>query len=151
MSTVTSFATVCLSGHHLPLICNTSSLCDYSPGLTRFNICLNYKVPGQRLAMRLLASKSGAAFKSKVRGVKRCHVNLCCLDGTDLSEAGVKRAPGDGQHIRGKRGGRWVIVKRRGGCGRAQTEARPSEESNWIEGRINEIQIFLGCLQCCSN
>lgn len=56
--------------------------------------------------MRLLGSQSGASFKSKVIGVKRCHVNLCCLDGMDFYEAGVKGVPGDGQHMRSKRGGR---------------------------------------------
>lgn len=136
-----SFAPVCFSLHHLSLICNTSGLRDYFPGPTRLNICLNYKVHGQRLATRLLGSKSGVAFKSTVRGVK----------GANFSEGEVKGVPGDGQHIRGEKGGRWVIAMWRGGFGRAQTEAWPSYESNWIKGRINGIQIFLGCLQCCSN
>lgn len=100
---------MCLSCHHLSLICNTSSPCDYSPKLTRANVCLSYKVNSQSLAMQLLGSKSGAAFKSKVSDVKRCHDNLCCLDGMNFSEAGVKGAHSAGQH-RSKRERRWVIA-----------------------------------------
>lgn len=134
---------MCLSGHHLPLICNTSSLCDYSPRLTRSNVCLNYKVYGQRLTTRLLGSQSGAAFKSKVRGVKRFRVNLCCLDGMDFSEAGLKGVPCDGQHIRGKRGGRWVIAFVGGGDKLNKREDKWDPDLPWMPTMLFQLA---GCL-----
>lgn len=86
--------------------------------------------------MRVLESKSECAFKSEVRGVKRCHVNLRRLGGESLWSWCNAIPPGSGGATRQGQKGCCVtyghVVKEMGA--RRRKRCTPSDEPNWIKG-----------------